>query len=176
MSTNSTGWSVALGILLILFGCLFIAAPLFGGVAASLFFGWLILLGAIAHFTYAWVQRGVGGVVWQTLIGCVYLFASVWIFWHPVGGVVALTLILAAYIAAEGVLELVLFATTRGLPGRTWFLLDGIISLVLAALISAGWPSSSFWAIGTLVGISFLMSGIARITMPVYQRRTVAVA
>ena len=175
-STNSTGWSIALGILLILFGVLFIAAPLFGGVAASLFFGWLILLGAIAHFTYAWVQRGVGGALWQTLIACVYLFAAIWIFWHPIGGVIALTLILAAYIAAEGVLELILFATMRALPGKTWFLLDGIVSLVLAGLIGYGWPSSSFWAIGTLVGISFLMSGIARLTMPVYHRRVVAVA
>jgi len=175
-STHSTGWSLTLGIILILFGIIFIAAPLFGGVAASLFFGWLILLGALAHFTYAWVQRGVGGVLWQSLIACAYLFAAISIFWHPIGGVVALTLILAAYIAAEGVLELFLFATTRELPGRTWFLLDGIISLVLAGLIWSGWPSSSSWAIGTLVGISFLMSGIARLTMPVYQRRTVAVA
>jgi uncharacterized membrane protein HdeD (DUF308 family) len=54
--------------------------------------------------------------------------------------------------------------------------LDGIISLVLAGLISFGWPSSSFWAIGTLVGISFLFSGIARLTMPAYSRSVVAVA
>ena len=175
-STNSTGWSVALGILLILCGILFIAAPLFGGVAASLFFGWLILLGAFAHFTYAWVQRGVGGVIWQTLIAFVYLFAAVWIFWHPVGGVVALTLILAGYIGAEGILELVFFASARALPGRTWLLLDGVISLVLAGLIGFGWPSSSFWAIGTLVGISFLMSGIARLTMPMSHRGVVAIA
>ena len=175
-STSSRGWSVALGILLILFGILFIAAPLFGGVAASLFFGWLILLGAIAHFTYAWVQRGVGGALWQTLIGCAYLFAAVWIFWHPIGGVVALTLILAVYIAAEGFLELAFFFSARSRPGRTWLLLDGIISLVLAGLISFGWPSSSIWAIGTLVGLSFLFSGIARLTMPVSGQRVVAIA
>jgi hypothetical protein len=29
--------------------------------------------------------------------------------------------------------------------------------------ILAGWPSSSYWAIGTLVGVSVLMTGISRV-------------
>lgn len=40
-----------------------------------------------------------------------------------------------------------------------------------ACLIFLHWPSSSAWVVGTLVGISFLFSGIARLTMPVYRRQ-----
>jgi uncharacterized membrane protein HdeD (DUF308 family) len=169
--TSSTGWSIALGIALILFGIFFIIVPIFGGIAVSLFFGWLILLGSMAHFTYAWFQRRVGSVLWQVLIAFVYFIAAFWIFWHPIGGVAALTLILAIYIGAEGILELATFFAMHALPGTRWFLVDGIISLILAGLILIGWPSSSLWAIGTLVGISFLMSGIARLSMPMSQRR-----
>ena len=171
VSTHPTGWSIALGVLLIVFGVFATIAPLFAGIVASLFFGWLILLGAVAHFTYAWSERGAGAVAWQALIGFAYLVAAFWIFLHPVGGVVALTLVLACYIAAEGVLELAFFGVVRSLPGASWFLVDGVISLLLACLIFLHWPSSSAWVVGTLVGISFLFSGIARLTMPVYRRR-----
>jgi uncharacterized membrane protein HdeD (DUF308 family) len=84
----------------------------------------------------------------------------------PVAGVVALTLVLAIYIAVEGVFELVIFSFLRRLRGAVWFLIDGLVSLLLAGLIFFGWPSSSLWALGTLVGISLLISGIARLTLP----------
>jgi uncharacterized membrane protein HdeD (DUF308 family) len=38
-----------------------------------------------------------------------------------------------------------------------------VASLLMGILIFAQWPSASVWAIGTLVGISVLMSGISRI-------------
>jgi uncharacterized membrane protein HdeD (DUF308 family) len=75
--------------------------------------------------------------------------------------VVALTLVLAFYIAVEGVFELIVFSLLRRLPGAVWFLIDGLVSLLLAGLIFFHWPSSSLWAIGTLVGISLPLSGVA---------------
>jgi uncharacterized membrane protein HdeD (DUF308 family) len=62
------------------------------------------------------------------------------------------------------------FAFLRRLPGSVWFLVDGVISLLLAGLIFFHWPSSSFWAVGTLVGISLLFSGIARLTFSIGPR------
>jgi uncharacterized membrane protein HdeD (DUF308 family) len=64
------------------------------------------------------------------------------------------------------VFKLMLFAQRRKLPGSVWFLIDGLVSLLLAGLILFHWPSSSFWAVGTLVGVSLLFSGIARLTFP----------
>ncbi|HZZ38621.1 MAG TPA: HdeD family acid-resistance protein [Acidobacteriaceae bacterium] len=162
----SRKWSIFLGILLIIAGLLAIAAPWFAGIAASIFFGWLILLGGLAHLTYAWSERRAGAILWQALIGIVYIIAAVWMLMMPVAGVVALTLVLAVYIAFEGIFELVLFSSVRRNPGSAWFLIDGVISLLLAALIFFHWPASSLWAVGTLVGISLLFSGIARFTFP----------
>jgi uncharacterized membrane protein HdeD (DUF308 family) len=51
----------------------------------------------------------------------------------------------------------------KPVPGWGWFLWDAASSLLLAILILAQWPSSSVWAIGTLVGVSVFMSGISRI-------------
>jgi uncharacterized membrane protein HdeD (DUF308 family) len=44
-------------------------------------------------------------------------------------------------------------------------LIDGIVTLLLGLLIYMQWPSSSLWAIGTLVGISMIFSGAARVMM-----------
>ena len=168
---SRTGWSIFLGILLIVFGVIAIASPVFAGIAATTFFGWLVLFGGITHLVYAWSERGAGAIIWQILIGVVYLFAGIYMLWQPVGGLVTVTLVLGYYIAIEGVLELVAYFKLRRLPGAVWFLVDGIVSLLLACLIFYHFPSSSAWVVGTLVGISMLMSGIARLTLGMARRR-----
>jgi uncharacterized membrane protein HdeD (DUF308 family) len=57
------------------------------------------------------------------------------------------------------------------LPGSGWLLVDGIVTLILAIMIWRAWPSSSLWAIGTLVGISMVFSGCARLTISLAARR-----
>jgi uncharacterized membrane protein HdeD (DUF308 family) len=151
-----------------------IAAPFFAGIAASIFFGWLILIAGVAHLVYAWSERGAGAVLWQILIGMVYLVAAFYMLMRPVSGVVALTLVLGVYIALEGVFELALFSLVRKQPGSIWFLIDGLVSLLLAGLIFFHWPSSSVWAVGTLVGVSLLFSGIARLTFPMRPRLAIS--
>ena len=171
-STRSAGWSIFLGVLLLLAGILAILVPFFAGIAASVFFGWLVLFAGVAHLIYAWSERRAGAILWQILIGIVYIIAALYMLVLPVAGVVALTLVLAFYIALEGVFELAVFTRLRRLRGAVWFLIDGLVSLLLAGLIFFHWPSSSLWAVGTLVGVSLLFSGIARLTLPITLRTT----
>jgi uncharacterized membrane protein HdeD (DUF308 family) len=170
---HPTGWSILLGVLLIVFGLLAIAAPFFAGIAASIFFGWLVLFGGVAHLVYAWSERGAGAIIWQILIGLAYLIAGIYMLLIPIGGLLTITLVLACYIAFEGVFELAAYFKVRALPGAVWLLIDGVISLLLAGLIFFHFPSSSLWAVGTLVGVSMVMSGIARLTLPMGRRRLV---
>jgi uncharacterized membrane protein HdeD (DUF308 family) len=168
--TRSATWSIFVGVFLLLAGLMAIALPFFAGIAASVFFGWLLMVAGIAHLVYAWSERGAGAVLWQILIGMAYLIAAIYMLVLPVAGVVTLTLVLAFYILIAGIFELAVFFRLRGLPGTIWFLIDGLASFLLAGLIFFHWPSSSLWAVGTLVGISLLMSGIARITLPLSLR------
>jgi uncharacterized membrane protein HdeD (DUF308 family) len=172
--SHSRGWSIFLGIVLIIAGLLSIAVPFVAGIAASVFFGWLVLFGAIAHFVYAWSERGAGAIIWQILIGLAYFVAGLYMIFMPVRATFTLTLVLACYILFEGVLEIAIYAHHRRMGRSGWFLFDGIISLLLGALIFFHWPSSSFWALGTLVGISMLFSGIARLTFPMRRHATLA--
>ena len=65
----------------------------------------------------------------------------------------------------KAILDIVLYVKMRPIHGSAWVLIDGIVTLLLGLLIYMQWPSSSLWAIGTLVGISMIFSGVARVMM-----------
>jgi len=48
---------------------------------------------------------------------------------------------------------------------------DSVITLALGTMIYMHWPSSSVWAIGTLVGISMMITGVTRIMLSLAARR-----
>lgn len=173
IAKKSVGWSIGLSILMIVAGLLAIVVPLAGGIAVNLVVAWLLIFSGVAHLVFAFHTRGAGGVVWELLLGILYSFIGGYLLLHPLAGLVSLTLALAFYLFAEGILELVLSWRLRVMPGSGWLIFDGIVTLILAVLIWRTWPSSSEWAIGTLVGISMLFSGISRLMLSLAARRVV---
>lgn len=163
-----TGWSIAISLLIILAGILAIGLPVLAGIAVNLVVAWLLLFCGVAHLVFGWHLRGTGGVIWQFLLGALYIVIGVYLLMHPVRGLVTLTLALAIYLFIEGVLELILAFQTR--TGRGWLLLDGIVTLILAILIWRTWPSSTEWVLGTLVGISMIFSGTSRLMLSLAAR------
>jgi uncharacterized membrane protein HdeD (DUF308 family) len=171
---KSVGWSIGLSILMILAGCLAIAVPQAAGIAVNLLVAWLLVFSGAAHLVFAWHTRTAGGVLWELLLGILYIYVGVYLLFRPVAGLASLTLALAIYLLAEGVLELILSFRLRPMPGSGWLLFDGIITLILGVMIWRTWPSSTEWVIGTLVGISMLFSGISRLMISLAARRLVA--
>jgi uncharacterized membrane protein HdeD (DUF308 family) len=171
---KSVGWSIGLSVLMIVAGFLAIAVPQAAGIAVNLLVAWLLVFSGAAHLVFAWHTRTTGGMLWELLLGILYIFIGGYLLLHPVAGLVSLTLALAIYLFAEGVLELILSFWLRLMPGSRWLLFDGIITLILSVLIWRTWPSNTEWAIGTLVGISMLFSGISRLMLSLTARRLVA--
>lgn len=160
---KSTRSSNLVGALLFVAGVVAILLPLLAGVAVTAIVGWLLLLAGVAHFFFAWSARGAGSVLWQILLGVLYVGVALYMIGHPAQGLVTLTLLLASYFVIEGVLELVMYMRMRRSHRASSFLWNGIVTLFLGALIWAQWPFSSAWALGTLIGISLIFSGIARL-------------
>jgi len=171
ISKHSAGWSVALSILMILAGVLAIAIPPAAGLGVLLVLAWLLIVSGGAHLVFAWHTRTTSGFVWELLVGVLYLWVGIYALLHPVAGLVSLTLLLAIYLFVEAVLEFVLSLRLRPMPGSTWLLFDGIVTLVLAFLIWRTWPSNTEWVIGTLVGISMIFSGVSRLALSLAARR-----
>lgn len=171
---KSVGWSIGLSILMIVAGFLAIAVPQAAGIAVNLLVAWLLVFSGATHLVFAWHMRTTGAVLWELLLGILYVFVGAFLLFRPVAGLASLTLALAIYLFAEGVLELVLSFRLRPMPGSGWLLFDGVITLVLGVMIWRTWPSSTEWFIGTLVGLSMLFSGITRLMLSLAARRLVA--
>jgi uncharacterized membrane protein HdeD (DUF308 family) len=167
---KSVGWSIGLSVLMIVAGVLAIASPLAAGIAINVLVAWLLVFSGGAHLAFGWHTRSAGGFLWELLVGILYIFIGVYLLLHPVAGLVSLTIALAIYLFLEAILEFVLGFTLRPLPGTGWLIFDGIVTLILAVMIWRTWPSSSAWVIGTLVGISMLFSGTARLMVSLAAR------
>jgi uncharacterized membrane protein HdeD (DUF308 family) len=164
-------WSIALSILLIIAGIFAIFLPPIAGVGITLFVGWLLIFSGVGHIGYGWHTRERGTMVWELLLGIVYIGVGVYLLWNPLLGLISLTLGLGIYLILEAILEFVLAVKIRPAPGSGWLFLDSIITLILAFLILRTWPASAAWVVGTLVGISMIFSGTARLMISLAARR-----
>jgi uncharacterized membrane protein HdeD (DUF308 family) len=171
---SASTWSILWGVLLIILGMLAIADPFIAAVAASTVLAWLIVLAGVLHIIVAFHSHGAGSVIWKLLVGLAYLFFGLYLIVHPVLGITTFTLLLAVLFLLEGIFDIVLFFRMRSHGGSIWLLLDGLITLLLGLMIYLQWPASSLWAIGVLVGVSLITSGITRVMLSLAARRVVS--
>lgn len=164
-------WSIVLSLLMIVAGVFAICLPLVAGVAFESFVAWLLLFSAALHLAFAWRGHNSGGVLWEVLVGLTYGVFGFYLLARPLVGLAAITLTVVFYLLAKAVLEFVQWFQRRTAPGRAWLCVDGIISLVLAVMIWATWPSSAAWVVGTLIGFSMLFSGLSRLVLSLAVRR-----
>jgi uncharacterized membrane protein HdeD (DUF308 family) len=163
--------SILWGVLLVILGFVAIGAPFLAAVAVSVVVAWLIILAGIVHIAVAFHAHGAGSVTWKLLVGLAYLVFGGYMLVHPVLGVASLTLLLAVLFVIEGALNIILYFKMRPVHGSSWVLVDGLITLLLGAMIYLQWPFSAAWAIGILVGVSMMISGFTRIALSMAVRR-----
>ena len=171
---QASAWSIVWGILLVLFGVLAIGSPFVAAVAVSVFIAWLVIFGGVVHLMLAFHAHRAGSLLGKLVVGLAYVVIGGYLLMHPALGVATLTLLLAGLFLFEGVLNVVMFFQLRPARGSGWILLDGLVTLALAVMIGARWPSSTLWAIGTLVGVSLIFSGTTRVMMSLAARKGVS--
>jgi uncharacterized membrane protein HdeD (DUF308 family) len=156
---------------MIVAGICAIASPLFAGVLIVYVVAWTAIFNGGAQIVYAFRSHGGGKMILELLLGLLYIAAGVFILMHPGGGLLALTLVIACFLLIYGVFALVLAFQLRPHAGWGWVLFDAIITILLGLMIWAHWPINADWVIGTLVGISFIASGVSRLMLSLAVRR-----
>jgi uncharacterized membrane protein HdeD (DUF308 family) len=160
---NTAGLSIGLALLMIVLGVLAIVMPMLTGLAVSVMFGWIVLIGGFVYVGYAFTAKGVGAFLWRMLISAVYVVGGSYLILNTAVTLEVLTFVVACVFVAEGLFQIFAFIALRAMPASGWLLLDGIVSIVLGLLVAYHWPGSSAWVIGTLVGANLLVSGFTRL-------------
>ena len=168
------GSFLAEGIFLCLLGLIAIVVPPIAGLAATIFLGWLFVVAGVFGIIATMRARGAPGFTWALLSAIVALAAGIVLLWNPLQGLATLTLVLTAFFVADGVLMIILaIAHRRELTGRwEWMIINGLIDLILAALIITGFPGTLVWAFGLFVGIDLLFGGATLIAIALAARKT----
>jgi uncharacterized membrane protein HdeD (DUF308 family) len=173
---DNWGWFLTLGIVLVVAGIAAIMFPLVSTIAAKIALGWIFLAAGIVMIIHAFSIQKWGGFLMELLLGVLYLFAGGWLAFFPFTGIVTLTILLAALFLAEGVVEVIMGFRVRPHEGWGWLVFSGLIAVAVGLLIAAELPSSAVWAIGLLVGVNLLSTGISFIVLALAGKRGTAPA
>jgi uncharacterized membrane protein HdeD (DUF308 family) len=168
--SRNWGWLLALGILMVILGMLAIGAPVVATIAVQFALGWILVVGGIAEGIHAFMAQGWRGFLLELLSAILYLAVGILLLVNPVGGALALTVVLAIFLIVEGVFKIIMAMRVRDHRGWGWLLASGILSLVLGVLIWSEWPASGLWVIGLLVGIQVLFTGWALLMLALAAR------
>jgi uncharacterized membrane protein HdeD (DUF308 family) len=160
------------GIALVILGILAVMAPAIASVAATVFFGWILLLSGIVGLIATVRARAAPGFGWSLLSALIGIVAGVLLLGWPLQGTVSLTAVLIAFLLVEGGVSIMYALEHRSaLSGRWgWMLASGILDVGLGLLLFAGLPGTALWALGLLVGLNMLFGGWALILMALYAR------
>jgi uncharacterized membrane protein HdeD (DUF308 family) len=170
-------WSLFLveGIILTVFGLAAIILPPLGGLFVTVFLGWLFLIAGIVGIVATIRAWQAPGFAWSLLSAIVAVIAGVVLLWNPLQGLVTLTYVLTVFFIVDGILMIALAIThRRQLSGKwEWMMVNGVVDLILAAIIISGLPGTLAWALGLIVGIDMLFGGASLIAMALEARKTV---
>lgn len=151
------------GIALVVVGAIAIGFPVVSTLATALFVGWMLLMAGVFLFVGSFAIYGTGPFFGALLISLLTLAAGVFLILNPLAGAIALTIMLGVIFLIQGAAELVLAFEMRPHSGWAWMLLSGAASIILAVVIAAGLPGISLIALGILLGINFLSTGLGYI-------------
>lgn len=173
---RASGWSIVLGILMIVAGMIAIIEPMIGGFVVVIVIGWMAIFNGGAQLFYAFSAHEAKHRWWEVILAILYIIAGIYLLMHPLGGLLALTLLIGSFLIIYGIFAIIFAFRMKPAGGWGWVLFDGVITLILGCMIYIHWPGTSDWVIGTLIGISFIVSGISRLMLSLAVRRLTAKA
>ena len=159
---RTTKW---IGIVLIILGILSLVAPFAAGLSITVMIGVLLLLSGIAQLVIVFRAGSFGEGLLLVLLAILSIIAGGYMVFQPVAALATLTLFLAVYFIVTGVVEAIGAFGARQMQGWGWLLFDGIVSIALGVMIWHQFPLSGAWAIGILVGVRLIVSGLTLVAI-----------
>lgn len=152
---------LVLGVLTVILGVFSMMAPGMTGMTVAVMVGILLIIAGVARGIFAFKAQSWGKGILAFILGLLTLVAGFYMVTNPGVALASLALFLAAFFIVDGIFEIIEAFQLKPIDGWGWMLFGGIVSILLGFMIWRQWPISGLWAIGLLVGIKLIFSGIA---------------
>jgi len=167
---NHSAWGMFMGFVTAALGLFPIVYSWAAATITTVLLGWTLIFVGIAQFVSALQSQTPEKFLLKILRSVLYGICGIALAFFPIEGAAMLTGVLGTLLLVQAVLLTASAFQRKTLEGWIWFLAAADANWLLGMLILTRWPSSSVWAIGTLLGISVLMDGICRIVIAMKMR------
>lgn len=151
------------GLAMAVLGVAAILFPMVSTLVATLLVGWVLLISGGLLFAGSFSIHGTGPFFGALVFSLLSIAAGIFLLFSPLAGAVALTLLVGAIFVLQGASEITFAFEMRPHQGWVAMLISGLVSIVMAAFIAAGWPAISVIVLGILLGVNFLSTGFGYI-------------
>lgn len=153
------GWFVVLGILFIVLGFGALSNLLLATIATIFYIGVLMIIAGAFQIVHAFRVKNWRGFFLWGLGGFFYAAAGTTIVLDPAIASLVLTLILAVFTIASGLMRLLLGFRARGDRGWGWLFASGLLTAIAGLTFLLGWPLNSLWLLGLLLSVDLVFQG-----------------
>ncbi|WP_456486088.1 HdeD family acid-resistance protein [Hydrogenimonas sp.] len=151
------------GIILMIIGVVGMLFPGIMSLATLFFVAWMLLLGGLMSGYFTWMSDKSDWMGW--LKAFVLIMTALFMIFKPMPGVAAIGLLLTIYFLLDSFGNMMIAFAMKPAKGWWMWLLNGILSLLLAVIFLIGWPFSSMYLVGLFVGISLFFDGIVLVVL-----------
>jgi uncharacterized membrane protein HdeD (DUF308 family) len=170
------GYLVAEGVLLILVGIAAIVFPAVAGIAAAVLFGWILIISGIGGLISAFSTRPHLHFAWSLASSILAIVAGLVAALFPFAGVTALVIVIAAWLALDGVTSLMIGLDLRRSGRRSWGwpIVSAIVDWILTIAVLLLSPIGGLLLVGVIVGVDLIFGGLALLALGGALRRAQA--
>lgn len=161
---KSRGWLVFFGVFSMVVGVLAIAFPLAMTIAVEQLIGIVCVVTGVFSVGGVLFGKETRHRVSSVILAIIRIVTGLALLMWIEAGVEAVTIVIAAFFVAEGIVFLVGAFTYQQLP-KTVMIANGVLAVILGGMIFAKFPDSAAWAIGLLYGINALFYGASLVVL-----------
>lgn len=165
-------WVMALGVLLILGGIFALANPFAASLAVEITAAVFFVAGGVMQLWMAFTGKDhAGSRVASGMLGGLLVVFGLLLLASPIAGLISLTLLVASFFLAMGVVRTWIGLRRTRAEGRAWTVASGLVSIALAVLIFFALPEGAAGLLGIFLGVDLVMGGAASIAGALQMRR-----
>ena len=152
-------YSKIAGVIFIILGLIGILEPVYMTVATVTFVAWIMMFAGFMAGYFTYISDKSDYLGW--LKSFILVGISLLMIFYPMTGVGTVGLLLAIYFFADSFAGFSIAFNMKPSKGWIWWLINAIFSMLIGILFIIGWPFTSLYLIGLLVGFSLFFDGIA---------------